>query len=277
VDGVWVQALHDGEELALRLVWHDPSQSPDTAWLVWQRRVLETMEPHEGGPQPAAGAASAVVPAATAATTGAAADTAAAAAPAGAAVSGEASIDLARLPDAIAVQFPRAIPGGMERPYFLMGDARQPVYLWRWQSVTEAGAGGAQAPSEGMAVEAMARGLARIEPLPATSQSLSWDATFDHGEWRLVLRRPLATADTVNQLQFRPGEPIPIALFAWDGSNSEEGTRGSIGTWYFIYLDQPTPGTLYATPIVAAVLTAGLGLVAVARAQRRERNGGSGV
>ncbi|HEX7090930.1 MAG TPA: c-type cytochrome [Longimicrobiales bacterium] len=278
VDGVWVQALHNGEELALRLVWHDPSQSPDTAWLVWQRRVLETMEPHEGGPQPAAGAASAGVPAPAAAPAGrAGAGPAAAAAAASAAVPGEASIDLARLPDAIAVQFPRTIPRGMERPYFLMGDARQPVYLWRWQSVTEAGVGGAQAPSEGVAVEATARGLARIEPLPATSRSLSWDATFDQGEWRLLLRRPLATADTVNQLQFRPGEPIPIALFAWDGSNSEEGTRCSIGTWYFIYLDQPTPGTVYATPVVAAVLTAGLGLVAVVRAQRRERSEGSGV
>lgn len=29
VDGVWVQALHNGQELALRLTWHDPSDSPE--------------------------------------------------------------------------------------------------------------------------------------------------------------------------------------------------------------------------------------------------------
>lgn len=262
VDGVWVQALHDDRELALRLVWHDPSQSPDTAWLAWQRRVLETMEPREGGPT-----ADARPQAANAAEAGAA--TAPQATAAGTAM----SIDLARLPDAIAVQFPRTIPTGMDRPYFLMGDARQPVYLWRWQSVTPAGEGGAQAPSAGSAIEATARGMTRIEPLPAASQSLAWDATFDQGEWRVVLRRALATQDTANQLQFRTGQAIPMALFAWDGSNSEEGTRGSIGTWYFIYLDQPTPRTVYATPVVAMVLTAGLGLVAVARAQKKNGNG----
>ena len=28
VEGVWIQALHDGRELVLRIVWHDPSRSP---------------------------------------------------------------------------------------------------------------------------------------------------------------------------------------------------------------------------------------------------------
>jgi hypothetical protein len=62
-----------------------------------------------------------------------------------------------------------------------------------------------------------------------------------------------------------------MALFAWDGDNGEAGARGAISTWYFIYLDEPTSGTVYATPVVAMLLTAGLGVFAVGRAQRRER------
>src|SRR5467141_3474141 len=38
-------------------------------------------------------------------------------------------------PDQLVVQFPVTIPEGMERPYFLMGAATQPVYQWRWTSV----------------------------------------------------------------------------------------------------------------------------------------------
>jgi len=221
VDGLWVQALHDGRELALRIVWHDPSRSPDTAWAQWQARVLATMEPKED-------------PAATP----------------------------GPYPDAIAVQFPRRIPEGMERPYFLMGDAREPVYLWHWQSEPES------------ATERLARGLARMEPLPAASQRLEARATFDQGEWRIVFRRPLTAADSARQLTFRTGQAIPVAFFAWDGSNGETGTRGAISTWYFLYLEEPTPPRVYATPVLATLLTAGLGLVAVVRAQRRARRGG---
>ena len=222
VDGVWVQALHDGRELALRLAWHDPSRSPSPAWLPWQRLVLGSMGPREELPP--------------------------------------APQDL---PDAFAVQFPLRIPAGMERPYFLMGSSREPVYLWRWQS-------DAPAPAE-----ALGRGLGRVEPLPAGAQAVRGAAVFDQGEWRLLLRRPLATRDTADRLQLRVGEAIPIAFFAWDGSNAEAGTRGAISSWYYVYLDRPTPATVFAAPVMATVLTAGLGLLLVARAQRRERRGGT--
>ncbi|HUE77019.1 MAG TPA: c-type cytochrome [Longimicrobiales bacterium] len=48
VDGVWVQALHDGETLAMRLTWHDPSRSPDPLWEPWRESLARFMEPTEG-------------------------------------------------------------------------------------------------------------------------------------------------------------------------------------------------------------------------------------
>lgn len=216
VDGVFVQAMHNGEELALRFVWHDPSRSPDPAWLEWQTAVLEAMYTEEE-PAPTA------VP----------------------------------RPDALAVQFPPRIPEGAQRPYFLMGDATNPVYLWHWQS------------EPGRAVEAEARGLARIQPQSPESQTLRHAAVFDRGEWRLELTRALATADSANEIQFTPGSAVPIAFFAWDGDNAEEGTRVAVSAWYYLALEQPTPRTAYFTPALAAIFTAGLGLLAVWRAQRR--------
>ncbi|MBI4546052.1 MAG: c-type cytochrome [Gemmatimonadetes bacterium] len=219
VDGVWVQALHNGRELALRLVWHDPSRSPDPEWFEWQDRLRVHMEPADG-------------------------DTAAA----------------GPLPDALAVQFPRSIPAPMApRPHFLMGNARDPVYLWHWQSRPDT------------VVEALGRGLGRIEPLGTQQQAVTASATFDQAEWRLLLRRTLTTADSAGRLQFRTGETIPLALFAWDGSSGERGTRGAISSWYYLYLDPPASSTVYTAPLLATVLTAGLGLLVVARAQRREK------
>lgn len=220
VDGVWVQALHDGTELVMRLAWSDPSRSPSPAWAEWRAAMLETMEPKETPlPEDA-------------------------------------------LADAIAIQFPRTVPSGMERPYFLFGNAREPVYLWRWQSDPES------------VSEHVARGIDRIEPLTASRAAVTGSAHHEHGQWQIVLRRALVAADAAggaggDRIDFTTAQPIPFALFAWDGDNGEVGTRGAISTWYFIYLDQPVPPTVFAVPIFAVLLTAGLGLLAVRRAQRR--------
>jgi hypothetical protein len=120
-------------------------------------------------------------------------------------------------------------------------------------------------------VEAEARGLARIQPQPPESQALRQAAVYDRGEWRLQLTRALATADSANEIQFAPGPAIPIAFFAWDGDNAEEGTRLAVSAWYYLALEQPTPKAAYLTPTLVALFTAGLGLFAVWRAQRQSR------
>lgn len=48
VDGIWVQALHDGQRLAMRVSWHDPSRSPAPAWNEWLGRVAQTMTDADG-------------------------------------------------------------------------------------------------------------------------------------------------------------------------------------------------------------------------------------
>ncbi len=213
VDAVWVQALHDGNEIALRVTWHDRSESPHPNWMQWQERVLEVMEPREG------------------------------------------DLDPAPRPDRLAVQFPRSIPSGMERPYFLMGTSDNPVYLWQWSSTDDA-------------EPAQARGMTEIEPLGG---SIASDARWEAGRWQVVLTRSLEPEDTSNRLTFERGTAIPIAFYVWDGDNGEEGTRGAISSWYFIYLLEDAPISTYVTPLMAFFLTGGLGLVVVARAQKRER------
>jgi hypothetical protein len=83
----------------------------------------------------------------------------------------------------------------------------------------------------------------------------------------------LVAADTASALGFRPGVAIPIAFFAWDGSNGESGAQMAVSSWYSIYLEEPTPTTVYVSPVLAMLVTAGLGVLVVWRAQRREEEG----
>jgi hypothetical protein len=220
VKGLWVQALHDDTELAVLVSWSDPSQSPDPAWAEWKTAVTSLMAPHEGEP---------VDPAAP-------------------------------HPDRLVVQFPQEIPTGLDRPYFLMGDGRTPVYLWDWEA--ERGAG-----------EAMARGMASVSPQDDEAQALVAEAAWADGQWRVLFRRALESGDD-EDLQFEVGRAIPIGFSAWDGDHGETGTRRAVSSWYFIHLERPTPATVVVAPLLATILTAGLGLMVVARAQRREREAG---
>ncbi len=214
VSGVWVQAVHTGTDLALRVSWDDRTQSPDTAWLAFERRVLETVASDDAVPPVAAS-----------------------------------------WPDQLAVEFPRKIPEGMERPYFLMGTATEPAYQWRWTS----------APRR--AVAGLARGLERFDTLPAAPAAA---AIYDHGAWCIVFTRALATPDTADELQLETGRAIPVAFFAWDGSNGEHGARMAVSTWYFLALDQPTRSRVYVTPVVAMLVMLGLGVVVIRKAQQRQ-------
>jgi mono/diheme cytochrome c family protein len=213
VSGVWVQAVHDGKAVALRVSWDDRTQSPDTSWLAFEQRLLETVASDDSAPPKAE-----------------------------------------RWPDQLAVQFPRHLADGMERPYFLMGTATDPVYQWRWTSQPARVAAG------------LARGLDQFDTLAAAPTG---QAAFDHGEWRVVFTRALATPDSANEVQLAAGRAIPVAFFAWDGSSGEHGSRMAVSTWYFLALDQPTPSGVFVTPIVAMILALGLGVVVVRRAQGR--------
>ncbi len=159
-------------------------------------------------------------------------------------------------PDQLVVQFPVSIPSGMERPYFLMGSPSAPVYQWRWSSSARTAA-----------VAGLARGIDRFDPLSGAGPGAQ--AVYDHGQWRLVFTRALASADTASQLPFRTGRAIPVAFFTSDGSNGEHGTRMAISTWYFLALDEPVPARVFISPVLAMMLTLGLGMLVVWRAQQK--------
>ena len=156
--------------------------------------------------------------------------------------------------DAISLQFPPKITADTERPYFLMGDASDAVYLLRW--VGGAGVG-----------EATANGPTKIAPI--AGGEATGKAVWGHGQYRVVMKRPLAGTDATRPT-FQPAVFAPVAFQAWDGGAGETGTRMSLTSWYYLRLEEPRSNRRFVLPPLVAVLTLAA-MVLVVRVASRSR------
>jgi DMSO reductase family type II enzyme heme b subunit len=162
-------------------------------------------------------------------------------------------------PDMLALQFPSGTGAG-DRPYFLMGDGSNPVYLLTWRSGTGVG-------------EAVGTGAGKLAPQSGEAVQAKGQAVYEAGQYRAVIRRPLKTADA-RDFAFTAGQFFPIAFWAWDGSEGDEGPRAAVSTWYYARLEPPASNRQFVVPPVAALL-AGVAEVGLAKwARRRQQRTG---
>lgn len=199
---VVVQAIYDSENVALLLRWHDMSadktgHNGPSMPVPIEEEVSAPPAGGAGGAQPAAGTPSNPF------------EEAPVAAPA-----------TSEFSDAVAVQFPSQLPTSARKPYFLFGDAQNPVDLWYFD-------------------------LARSEPQQFTARGsadvtandtgdLSGVANYDQGEWSVIFRRPLRATSGV---AFTPTQFIPVAFSVWDGLTRERGSRRALTVWYNVYVE----------------------------------------
>jgi len=155
--------------------------------------------------------------------------------------------------DAISLQFPPQITAGPERPYFLMGDGSDAVYLLRWENGKGVG-------------EATANGPTKIAPI--AGGEATGKAVFTNGQYRLVIKRPLASKDAARPT-FTPAVFTPVAFQAWDGGAGETGTRMSLTSWYYLRLEEPQSNRRFVIPPVVAILTLAAMLLVVRVANKR--------
>ncbi|MGQ0605013.1 MAG: ethylbenzene dehydrogenase-related protein, partial [Anaerolineales bacterium] len=178
-------------------------------------------------------------------------------------LSGDTFVDLEKLlgaagpfPDALAVQFPQKITPGPEKPYFFWGQSGKPVNVWKWQA-------------DGMVGEFNAAGFKDgLKPQPASD--VTGSAAWADGRYRAVFTRALETSDP-NDVLMTPGEFIPIAFQAWEGSSGEAGMRLSLSSWFNLVLEKPAPVSVYIYTALAVLLAAGVEWMLMRRARRTTR------
>jgi len=194
VDHVVVKAMHNGKDIAFYLHWDDPTVDPilKKSTTVEESPApplpahLQTDEPEE---QPTE------------------------------------ELKPQEFPDSIAIQLPASINDGNEQPYFLNGDSKHPVNLWKWSSH----------PMK--ALELNATGIEKINVQKDSSQNLTSKASFKYGRYFLVVKRPLTTSDAKVDIQLRSGQTIPIAFNIWNGSAGETGSKKVISSWFDMILE----------------------------------------
>jgi mono/diheme cytochrome c family protein len=158
--------------------------------------------------------------------------------------------------DAVAIQLPAQIPTGIRKPYFLFGDAQNPVDLWFVDLAAKVAQRYVGAGSDSVtAVE---------------GEDVTTAATFDRGRWTVILKRKLRATGGV---AFAQGQYVPIAFSIWDGWKRERGNRRGLTQWMYLYtMPQEAPSPVVPMlEAAAAVLAIELLLVAWVRRLKRQR------
>ena len=111
--------------------------------------------------------------------------------------------------DAVAVQFPIALPTGARKPYFIFGDSADPVDLWFVDL------------AKGVAQQFVGKGSDAVEAAEATD--VTANAVYQEGRWSVVLKRRLRPDGA--GVAFAQGQFVPIAFSVWDGFSKDRGNK----------------------------------------------------
>ena len=235
---VTVQAVYDAESIAILVRWHDmqadkaAKNGPTLAVPLEEEDAAPAAAPAPGAAQqpadPFAEEAAPVAP-------------------------------VAEFSDAVAIPIPSQVPAGARKPYFIFGDAQNPVDLWFFD-------------------------LGRPDPLQFTGKGstditandtgdLTGVASYDQGEWSVIFKRPRRPTSGA---ALTPGEFMPIAFSVWDGLSRERGNKRGLTAWYSLYVEPevvPSPiGPMVRTALIILVIE----LVVIALVRRRKAEAARG-
>ncbi|MFQ5560828.1 MAG: c-type cytochrome [Nitrospinota bacterium] len=153
--------------------------------------------------------------------------------------------------DGIALQFFYDSLSSKERPHFLNGNLQKKVHLWHWQAGEINNKSG-----ETNVTEFLASGSkALLTPLPREKQKTQGTPTFNDGQWKLVVSRPLQDGTFYGA---PAGTPVSFGIQAWDGSAGEEGLKKSISSWKWLLLLPPRSSQDLVYPFLVFLGTLGL-------------------
>jgi mono/diheme cytochrome c family protein len=239
---VTVQAIYDTEAIALLVRWHDMGADNMGKNGPSLPVPLEEEESAPGGAKPA-DADNPFGDATVAAPQAAADPFAEATAPAAQA---------SEFSDAVAIQIPSQAVAGARKPYFIFGDAQNPVDLWFFD-------------------------LGRPDPLQFTGRGsadvalnntgdLTGVASYDQGEWSVIFKRPLEASTGA---PFSPGQFMPMAFSVWDGFSRERGNRRGLTVWYSLYVEPEVVPSAVGPMMNTALLILAVELVVILWVRRR--------
>jgi mono/diheme cytochrome c family protein len=160
----------------------------------------------------------------------------------------------AEFSDAVAIQWPTTVPTGAAKPYFLFGDAQNPVDVWFLDVASQ------------RVRQFLGRGSTALTPQEGAE--VTGKASYEAGVWSAVFARPMRST---NGASFAEGQYLPVAFSVWDGTARERGNRRGLTQWFYVYLP-PREKPSVAWPMVKAAGTVLLLELLVVAGLRRKRS-----
>jgi mono/diheme cytochrome c family protein len=163
-------------------------------------------------------------------------------------------------PDAVAIQWPAELHDlfGAEKPYFIMGDSKKPVDIWKAKFMPK-DYNATNAPNEkgyelDVTVEEMVgRGYDALSVKESEPKVEVVDSIFKQGRVKVLFKRSLKTEGKLD-VQIPTEKFIPVSFFQWSGRDKESNEHMAISTWYYTILKPALPASLYyMPPIIAAI------------------------
>lgn len=155
--------------------------------------------------------------------------------------------------DAVAIQLPVNLPEGVVHPYFLLGDAQNPVEVWFTDLAEPTAARGW-----------IARGSAALAP--AETEPPEVVASFQDGEWAVIYKTRRRAGG-----RFAEGGFLPVAFSVWDGFHRERGNKRGLTQWQYLYLEPRERPSPWGPMLRAGLGVLALELLVIAWARRRKR------
>ena len=163
-------------------------------------------------------------------------------------------------PDAVAIQWPAKLQDlfGAEKPYFIFGDSKKPVDVWK-ASFMAKDYGATNAPNDKgyqldvSVKETVGNGFDAIAEKDSEGKVEVVDSIFHQGRVKIMFKRALKT-EGENDVQIPTEQFIPVSFMQWAGRDKEHDEHMAISTWYYTILKPALPDSLYYMPPIIATI-----------------------
>ncbi|MCA9483511.1 MAG: c-type cytochrome [Nitrospina sp.] len=181
-------------------------------------------------------------------------------------------------PDGVAIQWPGQLEDlfGAEKPYFIYGDSKKPVDIWKANFMAKNYDPTNPPNPDGYDLdisvkELVGHGFDQVADKEAAGGVQIVQSKFHQGRVKIMFKRALNT-DNPNKtdVQFPIASYIPVSFMQWSGAGKEHDEHMAISTWVYTILEPALPASLTYMPPIMAVAFFGFQLWLV-RMTRRTR------
>jgi len=163
-------------------------------------------------------------------------------------------------PDGLAIQWPGQLEDlfGAEKPYFIFGDSKKPVDVWKANFMVKDYKDTAAPNPNGYDLdvtvqELVGNGFQAVSPKETPGGVEVVNAKYHQGRVKIMFKRSLTTENPDRtDVQIPIKTYIPIAFMEWSGWAKEHDESMAMSTWLYTILEPDLPQSLvYMPPIMA--------------------------